>query len=403
MSDELHDKITRHRASVDSFYANVAFDTSACQSMAFPLRDIEGFNWNRGHGMNEYFNYFFRRFSVHILSRLRLSDGNALLNIGCGRNWDAKNIAWLHPSIDMWSIDISRMMLEDARTSGVDSPMAVAASEALPFPDGTFDRVLSREVIEHVASPLAMLREIYRVLVPGGIAVITTENPHAWTPATRFETRWSRKRHISMTMNIPGSCIDEPPFMETLEELASVAGLELADTVFDGALYHFLAKHHARCGTSPLAAAHYFSRLESNPHFARIFCDQVKYVLIKPKAIPDSPPQRTPVAYACPSCRTRLTTARHALICPSCREEYPDTGIPELIPRATPYYGADSDHSDNPACKRAFDAFSDAMLGAYEAFFLKAAQHAATLCRIAPGLLSVHVAPDDPLTVFLRP
>jgi SAM-dependent methyltransferase len=46
----------------------------------------------------------------------------------------------------------------------------------LPFPDAGFDLVLAIEVLEHLESPRAFLREIFRVLRPGGLAVISTPN-----------------------------------------------------------------------------------------------------------------------------------------------------------------------------------------------------------------------------------
>jgi len=46
----------------------------------------------------------------------------------------------------------------------------------LPLPDGDFDLVMAVEVLEHLESPRAFLREIYRLLRPGGLAVVTTPN-----------------------------------------------------------------------------------------------------------------------------------------------------------------------------------------------------------------------------------
>jgi SAM-dependent methyltransferase len=49
--------------------------------------------------------------------------------------------------------------------------------EAIPFPDNCFDQVIFSEVIEHlVYSPLPVLRELRRVLLPGGRLIITTPN-----------------------------------------------------------------------------------------------------------------------------------------------------------------------------------------------------------------------------------
>jgi SAM-dependent methyltransferase len=52
--------------------------------------------------------------------------------------------------------------------------------EALPCPDAAFDIVLAQDVLEHVRDPDATLREIKRVLAPGGVALVTVINRLAW-------------------------------------------------------------------------------------------------------------------------------------------------------------------------------------------------------------------------------
>ncbi len=59
-------------------------------------------------------------------------------------------------------------------------PIVNAAGESLPLPSAAFDLVVAWDVLEHVQDPIAVLREIARVLRPGGHALITAINRRAW-------------------------------------------------------------------------------------------------------------------------------------------------------------------------------------------------------------------------------
>lgn len=54
------------------------------------------------------------------------------------------------------------------------APDVLAFAEHLPFPAECFDAIVCSEVLEHVAGPQAMLRELYRALKPGGRLLLST-------------------------------------------------------------------------------------------------------------------------------------------------------------------------------------------------------------------------------------
>jgi SAM-dependent methyltransferase len=55
-------------------------------------------------------------------------------------------------------------------------PRIVGSLLALPFSDGSFDTVFCSQVLEHVPEPKIALRELQRILVPGGVLILTA--PH---------------------------------------------------------------------------------------------------------------------------------------------------------------------------------------------------------------------------------
>jgi ubiquinone/menaquinone biosynthesis C-methylase UbiE len=58
--------------------------------------------------------------------------------------------------------------------------VVVAAGERLPYPDHAFDCVVCMDVLEHVADADAVLREMWRVLMPGGVVLTTVPNRRAF-------------------------------------------------------------------------------------------------------------------------------------------------------------------------------------------------------------------------------
>jgi 2-polyprenyl-3-methyl-5-hydroxy-6-metoxy-1,4-benzoquinol methylase len=63
---------------------------------------------------------------------------------------------------------------------------AADLNEPLPWPDEQFDAVFSVEGLEHLENPFGFLREVHRVLVPGGTLVLTTPNTVSLRSRVRF-------------------------------------------------------------------------------------------------------------------------------------------------------------------------------------------------------------------------
>ncbi|MAG37112.1 MAG: hypothetical protein CL878_12825, partial [Dehalococcoidia bacterium] len=79
-------------------------------------------------------------------------------------------------------VDISSVVLEQARArfeaAGIDADLRQSDIRALSFPDNRFDCVYSMGTVEHLPNPGAAISEVFRVLKPGGVAVIGVPNAH---------------------------------------------------------------------------------------------------------------------------------------------------------------------------------------------------------------------------------
>jgi SAM-dependent methyltransferase len=100
------------------------------------------------------------------------------LDVGCDDAvWtkkisDSKKVEW-------YGIEVVEERAKIARKKGVKTKVSTLET-VFPYKDNTFDLVHSNQVIEHLFNLDFFISEIRRVLKPGGVLVISTENPASW-------------------------------------------------------------------------------------------------------------------------------------------------------------------------------------------------------------------------------
>jgi len=118
----------------------------------------------------------------NILRELYISRSDKVLDVGCG---DAYVLERVCDKVDVkgYGIDVSAKAIKVAKIltghHGAYLEFCVGDAEDLPFSDSFFDKVICSEIIEHVRNDTKFLKEMHRVLSPGGLAYVTFPNEKA--------------------------------------------------------------------------------------------------------------------------------------------------------------------------------------------------------------------------------
>ena len=157
-----------------------------------------------------------------------------LLDVGCG---DKPYEAWFRPFVSAYiGIEHGATFAATAAGTGTGGrPDVVYGAGPLPFKDGSFDTVLSVQVLEHTPRPGALMAEMSRVLAPDGVLILTAP----------FQFRLHEQPHDYFRYSPHG-----------LRQLCADVGLEVFETVAQGSLWSvighklnsYLALRVARAG-----------------------------------------------------------------------------------------------------------------------------------------------------------
>jgi ubiquinone/menaquinone biosynthesis C-methylase UbiE len=123
------------------------------------------------------------------IERMRVPASARVLDVGCGSGWASRLLAGFANQGSVTGIDISDEMINLARESSRRFPQCdfqIASAEQLPFSDNEFSHAFSMESLYYYRDIPRALKEIHRVLKPGGVFVTVVdlywenEASHQW-------------------------------------------------------------------------------------------------------------------------------------------------------------------------------------------------------------------------------
>ena len=133
---------------------------------------------------------FWARYGRHTIDRLALRPGMSVLDVGCGTGASALPAAEaVGPGGSVIGIDLAGNLLEIARRKASMRGLAnvrfeIGDMEALNYPDDHFDAVVCVFAIFFVPDMTKQVRELWRMVRPGGQLAITTWGPRMFEPGS---------------------------------------------------------------------------------------------------------------------------------------------------------------------------------------------------------------------------
>lgn len=146
-----------------------------------------------------YLRYHFPRYAAtkrRLLSNWDRNQGDKLLDVGA--HWLHQAVLYAIDGFEVTALDLPHTLeTKQVRELAQEHAIELLPNSSLEYPaalrevpDNTFDLILFTEIIEHITfNPVAMWREIYRVMKPGARIALTTPNHYALRSSVR---RWMR-------------------------------------------------------------------------------------------------------------------------------------------------------------------------------------------------------------------
>jgi ubiquinone/menaquinone biosynthesis C-methylase UbiE len=169
-----------------------------------------------------------RALKTRLVERAEIDEPLDVLDLGCGTGTLAILLKQLRPTARVTGLDVDPQILVLARRKVAQAAVEVALCEGSasspPFPDRSFDRVLTTLVLHHLDTPTKRqaLAAVRRLLRPGGqLHIADFGRPHTWLMAAVATLVRGVDGHGGTSANLAGelpSLVAEAGFVEVTED-----------------------------------------------------------------------------------------------------------------------------------------------------------------------------------------
>lgn len=112
-----------------------------------------------------------------------LAHAERVLDIGCGNGMLLSRFA--HAAKELYGIDLNDYLAVPEKDR-ISFAVLDLNFDRLPYADASLDVVFALQVIEHLENPFLIMREVKRVLAPGGLFILSIPNPYTLSSKLRF-------------------------------------------------------------------------------------------------------------------------------------------------------------------------------------------------------------------------
>jgi ubiquinone/menaquinone biosynthesis C-methylase UbiE len=201
------------------------------------------FNVNRADGYEQLMGRWSKRLAPLFIDFAGLADGERVLDVGCGTGSLTFALPQAADVSEISAIDFSPVFVEEAIRRNTDKRISIRQGDAtaLPFEDNSFDRALALLVLHFIPDTGKAVREMRRVVKPGGMVAATVWDHYGGMPVMRMvwdtiaaedeEARRARHRYFFQPMMRPGEMrqcfVDQG--LEHVEETELLIRMDYAD------------------------------------------------------------------------------------------------------------------------------------------------------------------------------